>query len=100
MSTEIQKNPPRIVGEALSIRELAGLLTRHYDLHEGLYDLVVEFQIGTGAVGPDKDSVLPGAFFGISKLGLSRTDAAGPLTVDAGIANPLKISRKRPANRE
>lgn len=54
------------------MRDLATLLTKHYGLHEGAYDLMLEFQIGIGAVGPDVDYLVPGAAIGVSRIGLMR----------------------------
>ena len=36
---------PTPVEAPLSMRDLAGVLVRHYDLHQGHFDLLVEFQI-------------------------------------------------------
>lgn len=77
------------------MRDLASVLVKHYGLTEGIYDLVVEFQIGIGAVGPDKDSLLPGAMIGVSKVGLVPTTKQGPNTVDAALINPTKKLRKK-----
>lgn len=86
---------PESVEAPLSMRDLAGVLVKHYGLHEGRFDLLVEFQIGMGAVGPDPAALTPGAMIGVSRIGLmpSRTD--GPTTVDASIVNPAKKSRKK-----
>jgi hypothetical protein len=68
--------------------ELAALLVKHYDLHEGLFDLWVEFQIGLGAVGPDPSKRVPGAMLGLNSVSLAATDTIGPNTVDAAKINP------------
>ena len=72
----------------LTLRELAAVLVRHYDLHEGEFELVVEFQIGVGAVGPDPAAPAPGAMIGVSKVGLIQAREKGPTTVDAAQINP------------
>ena len=93
------KSPINSISESveapLSIRELACVLVKHYGLHEGRFDLLVKFQIGTGAVGPDPAAPIPGAMIGVSRIGLmpSRTD--GFTTVDAALVNPVKKSRKK-----
>jgi len=74
--------------EIIALREVAELLVRHKDLHEGLYNLAFQFQIAIGAVGPSPDVVVPGAMFGVSGLGLEKVDRMGPYTVDAAIVNP------------
>jgi hypothetical protein len=69
--------------DPLSMRQLTEVLIRHHGLTEGLFDLLVEFQIGTGAVGPDKDRLLPGAMIGLARVGLSPAKVRGPNTLDA-----------------
>ena len=56
---------------------------------------MVEYQIGTGAVGPDKDNLVPGAMIGVSRIGLMPTTKLGPNTVDAALINPTKKLRKK-----
>lgn len=98
MSTEKRDKsgmPADPVGNPVSMRELSEILVKHYGLNSGRYDLLVEFQIGLGAVGPNKQSPLPGAMFGISKVGLIPSQKDGATTVDAALVNPPKKARKR-----
>jgi hypothetical protein len=86
---------PTPVEAPLSMRDLAGVLVKHYGIHEGHFDLLVEFQIGMGAVGPDPTALTPGAMIGVSRIGLMPAKTDGPTTVDAAIVNPVKKSRKK-----
>lgn len=99
MSTEKASNRPGAmtpVGTPLSMRDLAAVLVKHYGLHEGRYDLLVELQIGMGAVGPDPDNLSPGAMIGVHKVGLLvAKDSGGPTTVDAAVVNPATKTRSR-----
>ena len=81
---------PTPVVSPLSMRDLTAVLIRHYGIHEGCYDLLVEFRIGMGAVGPDQTSLTPGAMIGISRVGLVPSQSDGSTTVDAAIVNPEK----------
>jgi hypothetical protein len=63
--------------------------------HEGLYDLSIEFSFAVGNMGPTKEHMLPGAMFGVSGVGLIKTDHIGPNTVDAALANPPKTPRRK-----
>ena len=63
--------------------------------HEGLYDLSIEFSFAVGNIGPTKEQMLPGAMFGVSGVGLIKTEQVGPNTVDAALVNPTKPSRKK-----
>ena len=90
MSTDNQNInlPPVPVEQPLSMRDLTVALIKHYGIHEGRYDLLVEFQIGMGAVGPDPASVTPGAMIGVSRVGLMPAKGNGPTSVDAALVNP------------
>lgn len=79
---------PELVAPPLAMQQLAALLVKHYGLHEGKFDLSVEFKIGVGAVGPSKNDVLPGAVVGVAKVGLAPSEEDGPMTVDAAVVNP------------
>lgn len=86
---------PTPVESPLSMRELAAVLVKHYDLHDGKYDLLLEFQIGMGLVGPGPKALTPGAMIGISKIGLIKSTADGPTTVNAADINPAKKNIKK-----
>ena len=79
----------------LALKDLSILLVKHYGLNEGTFDLMLEYQIGTGAIGPDKDNLIPGAMIGVSRIGLVPTSKVGPTTVDASVVNPAKKPRKK-----
>ena len=89
MSTDNQNVP---VESPLSMRDLTAVLIKHYGIHGGRYDLLIEFQIGMGAVGPDPASLIPGAMIGVSKVGLMLAKGDGPTSVDAVIVNPAPSS--------
>jgi hypothetical protein len=89
------KQEPTPIKPTLSLKDLAVVLIKHYDLTEGVFDLMVEYQIGIGAVGPDKSSLVPGAMIGVSRIGLMPTTMSGINTVDASTVNPKKKSRKK-----
>lgn len=80
---------------SLEHRDLAEILVKHHNLHEGLYDLAFEFQIAVGAIGPSPESVLPGAMIGIKGVGLMKADKEGPQTVDAAKVNPMKKTTRK-----
>lgn len=86
---------PKVVAPVLSLRELTELLVKHYGIHEGKYDLLMEFQIGTGMFGPTPDATLPSVLMGVSKIGLMPTSVETATTVDAAIINPEKPKKTR-----
>ena len=96
-------SPPVPVESPLSMRDLTIVLIKHYGIHEGCYDLLVEFQIGMGAVGPNPASLTPGAMIGVSRVGLMSSKGDGQASVDASLVNPapssadVKPAAKKPA---
>lgn len=82
----------------LDLKDVTALLVKHYGLHEGLYDIAFELQMGVGRFALEPGTSLPGAVFGIRSISLMRATEAGPATVDAAEVNPAKpprASRKR-----
>ena len=90
---------PIPVDAPLSLGDLAVLLVKHYGLSEGTFDLMLQYQIGAGAVGPDKEHLVPGVMVGVSQVGLVPSTKVGPTTVDASLVNPTTKPRKKSAGR-
>lgn len=86
---------PAPIGTPLSARDLTSVLIKHYGLHEGLYDLLVEFQISVGAVGPDPSSLSPGAIVGLGRIGLAPAIPNSSMATDAAVVNPMKKTSKK-----
>jgi len=88
-----EKNPNLIAD--FSLVEMTEMLIKTQGLHEGLYNLSVQFQIGIGAVGPSPESIYPGAMMGISRIGLSKTEEGKKNihTVNAAEVNPAPKKR-------
>jgi hypothetical protein len=82
-----------------SLRDLAVLLVRDANLHEGLFDISFELQTAIGSFGPIDGQVLPGAIFGIKSVGLLPAQTMNQHTIDAAEVNPVKASEKKPAAR-
>jgi hypothetical protein len=76
------------------LREITEILVKHHGLHDGLYDLALEFQIAVGAVGPDPSSIIPGAMFGVRRIGIVKTVKPGMSTVNAAEVNPRSVAKK------
>ncbi|MEY4908534.1 MAG: hypothetical protein RL260_2252 [Pseudomonadota bacterium] len=102
MSTTDTEQPmlPIPVEPALSIREITELLVRHHGLHDGIYDLMTQFHIGSGGVGPAPGELLPGLMIGLARIGLVKVPVAGPNSVDASQVNlATTAARKRPVRK-
>lgn len=86
-----QMQQPGAVKDPLSLRDLTEVLIKHYELHDGKFDLLMEFQIGVGHVAQTPEhQPSPTAMVSISRLGLRQAVIESPNTVDASIVNPLK----------
>jgi hypothetical protein len=72
--------------------ELAEVLVKKLDIHEGLWGLYIEFNFGAANVNasPDGKSLAPAAIAAIKAVGLQRFDTPNNLTVDAAVVNPGK----------
>ncbi len=78
-----------------NLKELAEILVRHNGLHEGLYNLSIEFRIAVASVGPVQQEALPSGVVSVAKIGLEKTDVMQANTVDAAVANPPKKTKPR-----
>jgi hypothetical protein len=76
--------------------ELAEILIKQLDIHEGLWAVYFEFNLmGANLPTPGDNKVFaPAAINFISKVGIQRQDAPSNLTVDAAKVNPRKLSKK------
>ena len=84
-----------------SLKELAEILIKHFDHHEGFYEVGFQFNIAVGSVGTDPSTIAPGAIFTVGGVGLTKCLESNPLGVNASVINPLvtgpskKIARKK-----
>lgn len=86
---------PEIQTITLSHRELIEVLIRSQDLHEGIWQMHIEFGLGGANVGmPGADQVFPAAVVTINKIGLTKVEKEGPLALDASKVNPGKPKKK------
>jgi hypothetical protein len=74
--------------------ELAELMIKKLDLHEGLWGIYVEFTLGAANVptSPDNKTIAPAAIAAIKGIGVQRFEAPNNLTVDAAVVNPTQPS--------
>lgn len=95
--TEAGKNlspQHELVGEQLEPKQLLEVLVKHYGLHEGVYDLNVEFMFNVGQVNRD-EKASPAAFVALSKFGVVRITEPTRSSVDAAKINPQKKGRRK-----
>jgi hypothetical protein len=71
-----------------SYKEVAEALIKKEDLHEGIWQLFVKFNLGAANIGQSETEVSPAAIVSIVQLGLLRADKETSLAVDAAKVNP------------
>jgi len=74
--------------------ELAEVLVKKLDLHEGLWGLYIEFNFGAANVpaSPDGKILSPAAIAAIKGIGIQKFDTPNNLTVDAAVVNPAQAA--------
>lgn len=76
----------------LTHKEVTLALIKHQNIHEGIWQLYVEFGISVGniPVADEKQElrVCPAAIVPITKIGLMKVDKQTPLALDASKVNP------------
>lgn len=80
-----------------SLRDLAAMLVRDANIHEGLFDISLEIQIAIGMMGPTTSDSLPGALVGVKSVGLLPAAKVNQHTVDAAEVNPRPVTAKKRA---
>ncbi len=72
----------------LTVHQLGTLLLKQYGLHEGKFEIMLEYQVGNALLGTAAGPATPGLVIGVSRIGLLPTSADGPNTLDASLLNP------------
>lgn len=76
-----------------SYQETVEALIKQQGLHEGFWQLYIEFGLGAANIStgpsPDSGAIVPAAIVPVNKIGLKRVDKENNLTVDAAKVNPL-----------
>lgn len=72
-------------------REVVEALIKYHDLHEGIWQLFVEFGLAATNMATGEGSNLqisPSAIVPINKIGLQKIDKETPIALDASKVNP------------
>ncbi len=78
-----------------SFKELAELLVKDRDIHEGYWGLYAKFGITAANAGPSAADLKPTAIVPILELGLQKFEELNSLSVDAAEVNPGKREQKK-----
>jgi hypothetical protein len=78
-----------------SFKELASLMVKKQDLHEGLWAIYVKFGISAANVSLGGGDLMPTAMIPILEIGIQKQDQPSSLTVDAAEVNPSSKKAKK-----
>ena len=70
--------------------EVTEALVKKLDLHEGLWQVTIEFKLAAALMGSSAEDAMPTALVGVSKIGMHKVEKKTHLTVDAAVVNPKK----------
>ena len=77
-------------------RELAEILVKRLDIHEGVWGIYVEFSnAGANMPTTGPETFAPAIINFVNKIGIQRFDKPSNLTVDAAVVNPKFSALKR-----
>ena len=69
-------------------RELVTVLLKHQCIHEGTWQLLVNFGFAAVNVGPNPSELNPAAIIPVTGVGIQRATESNSLCVDASVVNP------------
>ena len=69
-------------------KEIVEALIKQQDLHEGTWQIYVEFGIAAGNMGPSANELRPSAVVPIQRIGILRVEKETNLAVNAAQVNP------------
>lgn len=81
---------PQATQIAFKHKELAELLVKSQNIHEGIWGLFLRFGIGATNVGPSDADLNPAAIVPVLEIGLQKFDKENNISVDAAKVNPKK----------
>ena len=81
---------PEINQYQFKYQEVVEALIKQAGLHEGRWQLVMNFGLAAANMGPNNSDLVPGAAVAVAGIGLLRANPGSPpaLTADASVVNP------------
>ncbi len=73
---------------AFKFTELAELMVKKQNIHEGHWSIMVRFGLGAANTTLPTGELRPTALVPVVEIGIQRNDEPTPLTVNAAIVNP------------
>lgn len=81
---------PETAAYTFSHKEILETLIKKQNLHEGIWQLTIQFAVGTGIfpkTEPEPE-LFPSVVLGVAKIGIKRVEKEDSLSVDAAKVNP------------
>jgi hypothetical protein len=78
-----------------SYKELAEMLIKKENIHEGYWAVMVRFGIQAANISLGGGDPVPSAIVPVLEIGIQREPNVTPLTVDAAVVNPAPTATKR-----
>ena len=69
-------------------KEVVTALLKEQGIHEGIWQLIVNFSLGAAFVGPTDGEMNPAAIAMVNQVGIQKTDKVTHVSVDAAEVNP------------
>jgi len=84
------------INYVFSHKEIAEILIKKQDIHEGHWSIYIEFGLGAAniAVSPEDPNLMPSAIVPVKRIGIQKFDQPNQLSVDAALVNPIKPKKK------
>ena len=81
---------PEIRQYEFKFKEVLEALVKQAGIHEGKWQLVINFGLAAANMGPTPSEVVPGAAVAVAGIGLMKAvnDSPEALVIDAGEVNP------------
>jgi hypothetical protein len=70
------------------LKDVVTMMLKHQDIHEGHWQIMVNFGFGASNVGPNESDLSPAAIVPVLGIGIQKLAEKTPLSVDAAEVNP------------
>ncbi len=86
-----------VLTHTFSYHQILTALLKEADIHEGIWGVHTEFNMGAGNLPGPKgpDTLVPTVALAIMRIGIRQYESEGPLSVDAAKVNPLKPKKRK-----
>lgn len=80
----------------LDYKEILTAIIKQQGLHEGIWQLHIEFGLAAANIATAEDQISPAAILAVKRIGIMRIDKESPIAIDAAKVNPAP---SKPSNK-